>query len=415
MRYGIKTMDELPLHQKTVLLRVDINEPIHLASGKIEDTTRIEASVKTIRELSESGCKLVVLAHQGSDIEYSNFYSTKPHASVLSELLGKQVHFIDDVCGPAARERIASLQSKEILLLDNVRFMSEEQTLFELQLKLTRAQQANTQVVSKLAPLADYFICDAFAAAHRDQPSICGFCEVLPSAMGRLFEQEFCTLSDLMEQAQRPVVFVVGGAKIGDAFKVMPSVLSTKIADKVLVGGVVANVMLAAQGVALGAHSLQWMEQKGYLNYLQQAKELLHQFKDNIVLPKDLAGIEGSVRQEWATDALPETGLFTDIGSKTAHLYQEFIGSAKTVFVNGPMGVFEQKETQLGTEAIWDALAHTKAYTIIGGGDSIAAANKFHCMGKIDYVCTGGGALIRFLSGEELPAVAALRYAAQKF
>jgi len=174
---------------------------------------------------------VVLLAHQGSDIEYQNYWSTEPHAEVLRRLLGREVKWIDDVCGPAAREAIQSLGEGEILLLDNVRFLAEEQTLFEKSLKLTHEQQARTLLVRKLAPLADLYVCDAFAAAHRDQPSLCGFEQVLPSAMGRLFEEEYCVISGLMEQPERPCVFVLGGAKVSDAFLMMSSVLEKGAAD----------------------------------------------------------------------------------------------------------------------------------------------------------------------------------------
>ena len=170
MRFGIRTLDEADVQGKTVLCRLDMNQPVDRATGALKSTARIEACVPTVRELSQRGAKLVLLAHQGSDIEYNNFTTTKPHARALEKLLGQKVGFIDDVCGPAAREAIARLRSGEILLLDNVRFCAEEQTLFETKLRLTHEQQAQTQVVRKLAPLADLYICDAFAAVHRDQP-----------------------------------------------------------------------------------------------------------------------------------------------------------------------------------------------------------------------------------------------------
>ena len=195
MRFGIHTLDEFELRGKTVLCRVDMNQPVDRQSGTLKSTARIEACVPTIRELSDKGAKVVLLAHQGSDIEYKNFYCTKPHAAVLGQLLGRPVQWIDDVCGPTARQMIRELKDGEILLLDNVRYVSEEQTLFERKLQLTHEQQAETLLVEKLAPLADLYVCDAFAAAHRDQPSLCGFEQVLPSAMGRLFEKEYCVMS----------------------------------------------------------------------------------------------------------------------------------------------------------------------------------------------------------------------------
>ena len=191
MRFGIHTLDEFDVSGKTVLCRVDLNQPVDRATDSLKSIARIEASVPTIRELSDKGAKVVLLAHQGSDIEYKNFYCTRPHAKVLTQLLGRPVQWIDDVCGPTARQMIRGLKDGEILLLDNVRYVSEEQTLFEMKLQLTHEQQAKTLLVEKLAPLADLYVCDAFAAAHRDQPSLCGFEQVLPSAIGRLFETEY--------------------------------------------------------------------------------------------------------------------------------------------------------------------------------------------------------------------------------
>ena len=217
MRFGICTLDDWDVSGRTVLCRVDINQPVDRTTGTLRSTKRIEACVPTVRELADKGARVVLLAHQGSDIEYQNYWSTEPHAEVLRRLLGREVKWIDDVCGPAAREAIQSLGEGEILLLDNVRFLAEEQTLFEKSLKLTHEQQARTLLVRKLAPLADLYVCDAFAAAHRDQPSLCGFEQVLPSAMGRLFEEEYCVISGLMEQPERPCVFVLGGAKVSDA------------------------------------------------------------------------------------------------------------------------------------------------------------------------------------------------------
>ena len=162
MRFGIRTLDELQLKGKTVLCRVDINQPIDRQKGTLKSINRVRACVPTVRELADAGAKVVLMAHQGSDIEYKNFYTTKPHAAVLSELLGREVKWIDDVCGPAARDAIRALKDGEILLLDNVRFVSEEQTLFEQKLRLSHEEQAKTLMVEKLAPLADLYVCDAF-------------------------------------------------------------------------------------------------------------------------------------------------------------------------------------------------------------------------------------------------------------
>ena len=415
MRFGIHTLDDFALRGKTVLCRVDMNQPVDRAAGTLKSTARIEACVPTIRELSEKGARLVLLAHQGSDIEYKNFYCTRPHAAVLERLLGKHVEWIDDVCGPAVRQKIRELKDGEILLLDNVRYVSEEQTLFEMKLRLTHEQQARTLLVEKLAPLADYYVCDAFAAAHRDQPSLCGFEQVLPSAMGRLFEKEYCVISELMAAPEKPCVFVLGGSKISDAFLMMETVLSGGVADTVLTGGLVGNILLAAKGEAIGQGSLDFIYQSNYGEYIEKAKKIYEKYAEKIVLPSDLAYVDAGARRECTVGAVPEQICALDIGSRTAEQYERVILHAKTVFVNGPMGVFEKPETELGTKTVFEALAASEGYTVVGGGDSVTAAAKYQVKDKLGYVCTGGGALIRFLTGEELPVVHALRHAAEVF
>ena len=416
MRFGIKTLDDFEkkdgLRGKTVLCRVDINQPVDRAKGTLKSINRIQACVPTIRELSEKGARVVLMAHQGSDIEYKNYYTTKPHAEVLSRLLGFEVKWVEDVCGPTARNAIESLNDGEVLLLDNVRFMAEEQTLFETKLCLSHEDQAKTQVVTKLAPLGDLYVCDAFAAAHRDQPTLCGFEQILPSAMGRLFEKEYCTVSSLMEEPERPCVFVLGGAKIADAFQMMKTVLSKGSADLVLTGGLVANIFLASQNVQIGKGSLDFIMKSNYGQFIDVAKELYGLYADRIVLPVDLAWVCDGKRHEAGIGEIPGEIAAVDIGSGTAERYRKEILNARTVFVNGPAGVFEQEASELGTKTIWQALADTKAFTVLGGGDSITATEKYNLTDRIGYICTGGGALIRFLSGEELPVVKALRHGA---
>lgn len=415
MKFGINTIDEFDLAGKTVLCRVDMNQPVDKATDTLKSTQRIEACAPTIRELAEGGAKVVLLAHQGSDIEYQNYYCTRPHAKVLSSLIGREVKWIDDVCGPAARDAIQGLSDGEVLLLDNVRYCAEEQTLFEMKLNLSHEEQARTQVVSKLAPLADLYVNDAFAASHRDQPSLCGFEHVLPSAMGRLFEKEYVVISELMESPVRPCVFVLGGSKISDAFIMMETVLGNGSADTVLTGGLVGNILLHSIGKPIGQKSVDFIYAKNYEDYIPKAKALYEKYAGRIVIPEDLAGVSDGIRHEYALSEVPEDLSAIDIGSRTIEKYTGIIMSARTVFVNGPMGVFEETPSEAGTKAVFEALAETDAYTVVGGGDSVTASRKYKVSDKLGYVCTGGGALIRFLTGEELPVVRALRHAASEF
>ena len=415
MRFGIYTLDDFDVKGKTVLCRVDMNQPVDRASDSLKSIQRITACAPTLKELSDKGARVVVMAHQGSDIEYKNFYNTRPHARVLSELLGCEVKWIEDVCGPTARDAIRNMKDGEIILLDNVRFCSEEQTLFELNLKLTHEQQAHTQVVEKLAPLGDLYVCDAFAAAHRDQPTLCGFEQVLPSAMGRLFEREYCVVSELMEKPEHPCTFVLGGSKISDAFMMMETVLASGAADKVLTGGLVGQILLASQGKEIGSGTRGFIKKSGYGEFIEKAKGIYEKYADRIVLPIDLAQVVSGARVEAEIGAVPADFDALDIGEKTAKTYREIILASKTVFANGPVGVFEKRESALGTEALFHALADTEGYTVVGGGDSVTAAKQFGVTDQLGYICTGGGALIRFLTGEELPVVKALRHAAKAF
>lgn len=413
MRFGILTLDDFDVQGKTVLLRVDINEPLDRKTRTLKDLTRIKGCLPTIRELSEKQTKVVLLAHQGGDLEYKNYYTTEPHARVLNELLGKEVQFIEDVTGPASRERIKNLQPGEVLLLDNVRFVAEEMTLFETKLNLSPEEQSKTLVVRNLAPLADIYVCDAFAAAHRSQPSLVGFEQVLPSAMGRLFEDEFCAISQVMEQPERPCVFILGGAKIQDAFMMMNTVLGNRVADKVLTGGLISQIMFLAKNVDIGKQSTNFILQNNLAGYIKIASDLLGKYPEKILLPVDVAYVDHDRREVNVSD-LPIDELIVDIGHQTVEIYKRVIEKASTLFINGPMGTFENAESEYGTKAVWESVADSKAYSVLGGGDSITAVNKYNLKNKISYISTGGGALVRFLSGEELPVVKALRDAAER-
>jgi len=414
VKFGINTLDDIDVAGKVVLCRVDINSPLG-PDGGLRDTTRLKGCAPTVSELAGSGAKVVLLAHQGGDLEYQNYGSTEPHAAVLSELVGRPVQFVDDVCGPAARAAIAGLAGSDILLLDNVRFLGEEMTLFEEKLRLTPAQQARTLLVRRLAPLGDVYVCDAFAAVHRSQPSLVGFEELLPSAMGRLFEREYAGLSRLRENPRRPCVFVLGGTKVDDAFLMMRAVLSDHVADTVLTGGLVGQIMLIASGADIGVPSTELVRSRHLWQWVDLSRQVLAEFGDHVVLPVDFAVVDGEERTELRARDLPDDGLIVDVGHETVATYANAIAAAGTVFVNGPLGVYEKAPSEYGTRKIWEAVAESSAHTTIGGGDTISAANKYGLCDRFDYVCTAGGGMVRFLSGEELPVVTALKAAAARF
>ena len=415
MKYGIHTLDDFAWRGKVVLCRVDINAPLDPLTGALRDVTRLEGCAPTVKELAEKGARVVLLAHQGGDLEYHNYATTEAHAPLLSALTGRPVAFIDDVCGPAAREAIGRLADGDVLLLDNVRFCGEELTLFETKLNLTPEDQAKTLVVRKLAPLADLYVCDAFAAAHRSQPTLVGFEQLLPSAMGRLFEKEYANLARLREEPVRPCLFVLGGAKIQEAFPMMASALRDGVVDAVLTAGLVANVMLAANRVDIGAPSMDLIRASQLERFIEESRTILAEHGHRIVLPVDLAFVKDGARVEVAAAELPADELLTDIGRRTVDEYRARIGAAGTVFANGPAGVFESPATEYGTRSLWEAMAQSAAFSALGGGDSVAAMNRFGLGGRFDYVCTAGGAMVQFLSGKPMPVIEALQGSAARF
>ena len=413
---GIYTLDDINVTGKTVLARFDMNSPLDPKTKEPLDVTRIEESLPTIKELADKGAKTVILIHQGSDIEYHNFGSVKSHANILSKLLNKPVAYIDDVCGPAAREKIRVMRNGDILMLENVRFMAEEMTLFETKLNLTPEEQSKTIIVQKLAPIADIYLNDAFAAAHRSQPTIVGMEEVLPSVIGRLIEKEIASLNKLLKNPKKPCIFILGGAKIQDAFSILNSILENNVADLVLTAGLFPHVMLLAKGIQLGTPSEELIKKKNLEEFIAKSKEILNKYNDKIKLPVDFGYIDSEERKEFPVEKLPlEKSPLMDIGSKTISQYAKIIHEARTIFLNGPAGVFEVDGTELGTKSILSTIAESNAFSVLGGGDTITALNKYGLLDKMSYVSTGGGALIRFLSGEDLPGIKALKKSAKLY
>ncbi len=408
MSLDIASIDEFDVSGKHVLLRVDINSPLDPDTRQIANENRLNKSLPTITDLADAGARLVIIAHQGDALDYHNFVSLREHADKLTEKLGRPVGFIDDVAGPAARARITELGDGEILLLDNIRIYSEEMTTFEKSVKLTPAEMAKTYLVRHLAPLFDLYVNDAFAAAHRRAPSLLAFQELLPSAGGRLLIREVEMLESVSGNPQRPCVFVLGGLKISDAFGMLNQVLSEGTADSVLTSGVTGEVMLLASGRRLGAGSESFIQDRGLDSFIPLAEEYLAKFPDQILMPSDVA-IAKDGRFELNVDELPVDELIIDIGEKTITRYEQVIAEAQTVFVNGPAGIYENPEGAAGTRRLWNAVANTSATTVIGGGDTVASAAAFIDLADVSYVSTGGGALIRYLSGQSLPLLEAMR------
>ena len=408
----IATLDDLDVQGRVVLLRVDINSPIDRTTGKINDDNRLNMSLPTIVDLADAGARVVIIAHQGDTLDYHNLVSIDQHAGILSDKLGREVGFIDDVAGPAARAAIQALSDGEILLLDNIRFLTEEVSTFESAVKLTPAEMTKTYLVRSLAPLVDVYVNDAFAAAHRNAPSMVAFQELLPTAGGRLLIDEVTALSGLASDPKRPCVFLLGGLKISDAFSMMEKVLADGTADRILTTGITANVMLIARGVDLGTSTTAFINDRSLDAFIPRAAELLEAYGDRIEVPTDLAFDEDGERREVAVADLPTDHLLIDVGSETVAAYEAVIADAATLFVNGPAGVYESAAGEYGTRSLWEAVAASDGYSVIGGGDTVASARRFVDPGDIGFISTGGGALIRFLSGQPLPLIDAMERAA---
>jgi len=382
-------------------IRVDINCPLDPKSGEILDAWKIRETVETLKAFEEA--PVVVMSHQSRPGE-EDFTSLEEHAKALRKYLA-QTEFVEDVMGPAARAKIRALKKGEILLLDNVRFLSEEL------LKASPEILAKTQFVQRLTPLFATFVNDAFATAHRNQTSLVGFCEVLPSYAGPLMKKELTALSKVLSDPDEPVVFLIGGAKVKTKLRIINSILNNEKADKVLVSGLLGNFLLHAKGVKLGEISENRLKYEDLLNF---AKNLLKRHGAAIELPSDVAVQKNGARKETHVDSLPSEYEILDIGSETISRYNSIIQNAGTIVVNGPAGYFEEKAFALGTEQLITGIAKSRAFSVIGGGHLTVVARNLGFYDHIDHVSTGGGATMAFLAGEKLPVLEALRRAYQR-
>ncbi len=399
------TLDNFNFKGKTVLVRVDLNSPIDPQTREFLDDRRIVKHSTTIEELSKKGAKVIVLAHQGRPGAEYDFTTLEKHAKKLSKVLNIPVNYVPDIIGPTAKEKIKSMKDGDIILLDNVRFLSEEL------LNRPPDVQSTTHFVRNLAPLADYFVNDAFAAAHRSQPSLVGFCEIMPAMAGRVLENEIKMLDKVISSKKKPVVFVAGGAKVKDSLSVIEQFLTRKIADKILTTGLVANIFLVAKGYEI--RGLEYLEKFNQL--VSRAETLIKEFNTKIELPMDLALDKYGKRLEVSLAELPQPYRVADIGTGTIGRYKYIIENAGTVVANGPAGIFEEKEFSKGTNEIVRAIADSNSFSVVGGGHIATAISNLGLEDKITHISTGGGACILYLAGEPLPALEALKSAAKKY
>lgn len=406
MALNKKTVDDINVKGKRVLVRCDFNVP--LKEGKITDETRIVAALPTINKLIADGGKVILCSHLGKVKNGPNEgESLAPVAERLSEKLGKPVNFVADynVTGEAATAAVAAMNEGDVVLLQNTRFRGKEET---------KPSDAGEAFAKELADLADVYVCDAFGSAHRAHASVAVVTKYISekggeNAVGYLMQKEIDFLGNAVENPVRPFVAILGGAKVADKLNVINNLLEK--CDTLIIGGGMAFTFLKAQGMEIG-NSLVDDEKLDYCKEMMAKAEKLGK---KLLLPIDTTvaasfpnPIDAEIEVEVVdADKIPADKEGLDIGTKTAELYADAVKSAKTVVWNGPMGVFENPILAKGTIAVAKALAETSATTIIGGGDSAAAVNQLGFADKMSHISTGGGASLEFLEGKELPGVVA--------
>ena len=387
-----KTVRDIDLSGKNVLMRVDFNVP--LAQGTVADDARLRATLPTLNLLRERKAKTILVSHLGRPKgAVDEALRLAPVAARLSEMLDQPVQTAPDCIGSEATAAARALRSGDVLLLENVRFHAAE-------------EKNDPSFAQQLASLAEVFVNDAFGAAHRAHASTVGVTAYLPSVAGLLMEKEIATLSRLLEAPERPFVAMIGGAKISTKIGVLTHLLS-KI-DVLVAGGGIANTLLKAQGHAVGKSLVEDEQLSVAAAFLDQADEI----GVAVLIPSDVVvGTVGETKGTGdvvATDAIPPHTMIGDIGPKTVAAIQTILSTARTVLWNGPLGLFEEERFAGSTRSLAHALAGTRAVTIVGGGETVAAVAACGVTDSITHVSTGGGATLEFLEGKTLPGVAAL-------
>ncbi len=370
-------------------MREDLNVPI--SKGAITDDARIRAAIPTLKHLAERGALVIVMSHLGRPKGVEPALSLRPVAMALAKLLDHEVHFAEDCVGPAARSAVGRLQAGHVLLLENVRFHPEEEA-------------NDPKFAQRLAALGELFVNDAFAASHRAHASVVGVAAHLPAYAGELMEAELAALHQALDDPKRPLVAVVGGAKVSSKVGVLRHLLEK--VDALLIGGAMANTFFRAQGYATGNGLVEETA-------LEDATKVKKKGGKKLVLPVDLVCTRRlEARQPLLilpARAVEPGWMAVDIGPKSVARFGKHIGTASTIVWNGPMGVTEIADFSEGTRAIGEAIAASGAYTLVGGGDTVAAIDSLGLSERFSHVSTGGGATLEYMEGKELPGVAILK------
>ena len=403
-KIGLSSKEDL--HGKKILLRVDINCPIS-KDGKILDDSRIRIHSGTVKRLLENGAAVVILAHQGRP-GMDDFTDLSEHAKLLGKYVGTEIHFIDDVMGPESISMIKKLSPGEALMLDNVRFLAEES------IEASGEFHARSYLVRRLSPYFDYFVNDAFATAHRKHASIVGFPYTLPSLAGDVMEREIIALTEIKDPRLSPKVFVLGGAKISDSVRILKNILGNYRDSKVLLTGLLSELFFLSAGINLGKMSREKLERVGALTLVGNVREIYLKYRDRLLLPVDYILEDGSTMKVGENYA--DSKEIRDIGSETVSLYEEEMRRARVIVLRGPAGVIEDKRFRRGSLELIKSALRTNAKVIVGGGHLTAILEELSPEERNKaHNSTGGGALLLFLGGEELPAIEALAHSAEKF
>jgi len=389
-----KTVKDVDVRGKRVLVRVDFNVP--LSEGTVTDDTRVRAALPTLRYLVDHGARVIVMSHLGRPKGAPDpQFSLRPVRRVLQRLLGRNVVFVDDIVGPEAHDAVDRMVDGEIIMLENVRFEPGEKT-------------NDPEFARALASLADIYVNDAFGAAHRAHASTEGVAHFLPAYAGLLLAREVETLTAMLTEPERPFVAILGGSKVSDKFGVIDRLLDC--VDTLIIGGGMCFTLLVAKGVSVGDSIVE-------TEWVEPAKAMLTKAAEKgveLMLPVDFViaeAIEADAETRIvAREEIPAGQMGLDIGPTTVELFKGAISTARTIFWNGPMGVFEMAPFENGTKQIAIAVSrNNRAASIVGGGDSVAALKKFDVEDRITFVSTGGGASMKLLEGSELPGLAALQ------
>ena len=391
------TLDDFDFNGKIVGVRVDINSPI--INGNITLNERIIAHSETIKELSEKGAKVIILAHQGRKGK-PDFISLKEHSKLLSKYLKKPVDFSNEVYSKEVEKKIYSMNNSDILVLENLRFFDDETNL-----------KKNGNLILKLENLFDFYVFDAFSVAHREQTSVVGFKRIINVA-GRVMQKEISGLNSI-EDTKSPHVFVFGGAKPDDLVDLLEVGFNKKLVDLVILTGVIGEIALYIKGFDIGC-KFDFLKEKGYLNSLDRIKKILEKYENKIIIPKDVALEVNGKRKELLVEDLSKNtkiiskNMIQDIGSKTIDFINLALKNSGSIYFKGPAGNFELKNFQKGSIGVLKAVVSSGAFTFMGGGHSVTAASEFKVLNKFSYFSLAGGALVKFLSGKTLPGIVSL-------